>query len=112
MNKRHLIAATVAAGILSLGAAGVAVADNASAPASNARCANAATRLQAASDLDHAAGLRLGLLQQALANAQAKGNVTRAGKIQVRISRVTARKQKLEARMQSLEQRCGLPAPT
>ena len=117
MNIRHLLAGTAAVGVLSLGAAGVAVASTPSAPtaptsvAAASKCAAATTRLQLAADLDHAAGLRLTLLQQALASAQSKGNATRVARIQARISKVTARQQKLESRMQKLEQRCSLPAP-
>ena len=110
MNIRHVLTATAAVGALSLGAAGVAVA--APGPAAPANCSTAATRLQIAADLDHAATARLSLLQQALTAAQAKGNTTRVGKIEARITKLTARQQKLEARMQKLEQRCSLPAPT
>ena len=113
MQIRHLLTTTAIVGALSLGGAGVAVASTSSSGGSaSTACATAATRLQIAADLDHAATARLSLLQQALTSAQAKGNATRIGKIQDRISKVTARQQKLEARMQKLEQRCGLPAPT
>ena len=112
MNIRHLLTGAALVGALSVGAAGVAVATTSTTPptpgSAPAACPKGATRLQIATDLDNAAGLRLSLLQQALASAQAKGNTTRVGKIQDRITKLSARKQKLEARMQALEQRCGL----
>jgi TolA-binding protein len=105
MNLR-LVTGAALAGVLSLGAAGVAVASTSSSPSSTSGCATASTRLALLTDLDHAATQRLSLLNQSLSAAEGKGNATRVGKIEARITRVTARQQKLEARMQKIEQRC------
>jgi hypothetical protein len=123
MHVHRFVAVTAVAGALSLGGAGVALAAGSgpapapataapSTPNAPAKCTNAATKIQIAKDLDQAAGLRLGALQQALTKATAKGNQTRVQRLTDRISKLTTRRQTLESRIQKLEQRCGGAAST
>jgi hypothetical protein len=123
MQVHRFVAVAAVAGALSLGGAGVALAAGSSptpasgtaapsSPSAPAKCTNAATKLQIAKELDQAAGQRLGLLQQALTTATAKGNQTRIQRLTDRISKLTTRRQTLESKIQKFEQRCGAAAST
>src|ERR1700730_10225151 len=106
MQVHRFVAVAAVAGALSLGGAGVALAAGSSptpasgtaalsSPTAPVTCTNAATKLQIAKELDQAAGQRLGLLQQALTTATAKGNQTRIQRLTDRISKLTTRRQTL-----------------